>query len=63
MKRKIHQNVWGNWNGYEGTRKVADFGTDEQGAREWLADPVAYETEQNTARQSVGAKTLEVGPL
>lgn len=25
-KRRIHQNVWGNWNGYEGNRKVKEFG-------------------------------------
>lgn len=36
MKRKIKQNVWGNWNGYEGTRKVKEFGTGEFEAREWL---------------------------
>lgn len=25
-KRRIHQNAWGNWNGYEGTRRVIEFG-------------------------------------
>jgi hypothetical protein len=37
MKRKIKQNIWGNWKGYEGTRKVADFGTDEREATAWAA--------------------------
>lgn len=36
MKRRIRQNVWGNWNGYEGTRKVVEFGTDNQDAEHWL---------------------------
>lgn len=35
-KRRIHQNVWGNWNGYEGTRKVKEFGTGGGDAEEWL---------------------------
>ena len=26
MTRRIKQNIWGNWNGYEGTRKVKEFG-------------------------------------
>lgn len=38
MKR-IHQNRWGNWNGYVGTRKVIEFGTRDDEAREWLALP------------------------
>lgn len=38
MKRRIRQNIWGNWKGYEGTRRVEDFGTDEQEARLWLAN-------------------------
>ena len=37
MKRRIKQNIWGNWNGYEGARKVVEFGTNEQGAQEWFA--------------------------
>jgi len=36
MKRRIHQNIWGNWNGYEGNRKVESFGTDEEAALLWL---------------------------
>ena len=35
-KRRIKQNVWGNWNGYEGNRKVIEFGTGEFEANEWL---------------------------
>ena len=34
--RRIKENVWGNLNGYEGVRKVKEFGTDEIAAREWL---------------------------
>jgi hypothetical protein len=29
-------NIWGNWKGYLGTRKVEDFGTDEADAKQWL---------------------------
>ncbi len=36
MKRRIHCNVWGNWNGYLGRAKVEAFGTDEAEARSWL---------------------------
>jgi len=36
MKRRIRQNVWGNWKTYLGARCVHDFGTDETSAREWL---------------------------
>lgn len=35
-KRRIKKNVWGNTNGYEGSRKVYDFGTDEQAAQIWV---------------------------
>ena len=34
-KRRIRQNVWGNWYGYEGTRRTKEFGTDARAAREW----------------------------
>jgi hypothetical protein len=37
MKRRIRQTVWGNWNGYEGTRKAYEFGTDAIEAESWLA--------------------------
>jgi hypothetical protein len=36
MKRRIHQNIWGNWNGYEGKKRVVEFGTDEVRAGHWL---------------------------
>ena len=35
-KRRIKQNIWGNWNGYEGTRKVREFGTDKWDAELWV---------------------------
>jgi len=34
-RRRIKQNIWGNWKGYEGNRKVMDFGTDEIEAEAW----------------------------
>lgn len=39
MKRNIRQNIWGNWNGYEGTRKVKEFGCGVRGemkAKDWI---------------------------
>jgi hypothetical protein len=43
MKRRIHQNVWGNWYGYEGNKRVAAFSegptcSAEQAAERWLKD-------------------------
>lgn len=38
---RVHKNIWGNLNGYIGTAKVADFGTDEFRAKEWLAEILA----------------------
>ena len=38
-KKRIKQNIWGNWNGYIGTRKVIEFGcglAGEYRAQEWL---------------------------
>ena len=28
-------NIWGNWNGYEGRKKVKEFGLDKFDAVEW----------------------------
>ncbi len=41
LKRRIKCNAWGNWHGYEGTKRVASFGettqhTAEQNAQRWL---------------------------
>lgn len=36
LKRRIHQNVWGNINGYLGTRQVHCFGSDALSTDEWL---------------------------
>jgi len=33
---RIKQNIYGNWNGYVGNRKVEDFGLDEVRALAWL---------------------------
>jgi hypothetical protein len=34
--RKIKQNIWGNWNGYEGRSRVQEFGTDDIASAYWL---------------------------
>ena len=44
-KARIHQNVWGNWNAYLGTKKVREFGTDGREAAEWLKNPEVWEKE------------------
>ena len=36
QKKRIRMNIWGNWNGYIGTRKVKEFGGDEFMAIDWL---------------------------
>lgn len=36
MKRRIRQNIYGNWNGYEGRRVVQFFGSDEWAAKYWM---------------------------
>lgn len=41
IKRRIYQNIWGNWYGYEGVRRVIEFsngvfGSAETYANEWL---------------------------
>lgn len=43
--RRIRQNIWGNWRGYEGRKVVKDFGTDEIEAKAWLDDPEKWEAE------------------
>lgn len=35
-KRKIRQNIYGNWNGYEGRRRVKEFGLDKIEAEIWV---------------------------
>jgi hypothetical protein len=35
-KRKIHQNIYGNWRGYVGGKTFKEFGTDEIAAGHWL---------------------------
>lgn len=34
--RKIKQNIWGNWNGYEGRRRVQEFGTNDIASAYWF---------------------------
>lgn len=43
MKRRIRQNAWGNWYGYEGRKKVKDFAktathSQEEHARAWVEE-------------------------
>ena len=35
-KRRVKKNIWGNYNGYEGTKKTQAFGTCEIAAAYWL---------------------------
>lgn len=35
-KKKIAKNYYGNWVGFEGKRKVRDFGKSEESALDWL---------------------------
>jgi hypothetical protein len=34
--RKIKHNIWGNWNGYVGSKRTVQFGTDDVAAAYWL---------------------------
>ena len=36
MKLRIKQNVYGNWNGYRGAKRVEDFGLDDVRAEAWV---------------------------
>lgn len=54
-KRRIHQNVWGNWNGYEGTRKVREFGTDKWDARLWVKGELTDEPAKDKSREDNGS--------
>jgi hypothetical protein len=59
MKRRIRLTLWGNWNGYLGSRKVIEFGTDRRGAEEWLGDPAKFEQSQREAREASMARKCE----
>ena len=37
-KLRIKQDIWGNWKGYYGARRLLDFGTDDVKAEAWLTD-------------------------
>lgn len=63
MKRRIHQNIWGNWNGYEGTRKVIEFGTDEIDAREWLGFVSITPKERQVLTDIVGSEYNSDNPV
>jgi len=53
-KRRIHQNVWGNWNGYEGNRRTEEFGLDWREAHRWVGTLKDYPSE--TDRRNAEAK-------
>lgn len=36
MKRKIKQNIFGNWYGYQANKRTHEFGTDEIAAAFWF---------------------------
>jgi len=38
--RRIKRNAWDNCNGYEGTRRVIEFGCDERAAKAWFNAPI-----------------------
>lgn len=63
MKRRIKENVWGNWYGYEGTRRVISFSesafaSQEELANEWLNHQ--EDAVDSLANMRFGSKT---GPI
>lgn len=38
QKKRIRQNIWGNINGYIGTRKIKEFGCDSLAAEDWMKE-------------------------
>ena len=58
MKRKIRQNIWANWNGYVGTRKVIEFGTDELAANIWIKGDVMLKITDVVRLSTVGIETV-----
>lgn len=38
MKRRIRENIWGNWYGYEGTRRVIEFANTPEFTAEFRAN-------------------------
>lgn len=56
--RRIARNRYDNWNGYKGTRKVVEFGGDEQAARSWM-DGSDDEREANRAKPLDPTPTVE----
>ncbi len=55
IKRRVRLNIWGNWKGYESTRKVYDFGTDERAAKEWEKGGNLPKFDQSVFRVKIGA--------
>jgi len=43
---RIRQNVWGNWNGYIGSRKVYEIGSSEFDAKVWLEEQTSPTTKE-----------------
>lgn len=69
MKYRVKRNQWGNWNGYEGSKRVEEFGTDGNAAADWLTDmrieadpfikPVVDKLTSHNARLFEALKQLE----
>lgn len=60
MKRKIKLNVWGNWNGYVGTKKAVEFGSDEIAAGHWMLtgeykNNAGYESDETIKAAKIAA--------
>lgn len=63
VKRKIKQNIWGNWRGYLGTKCVEEFGTDEISAGHWMVTGekdfnAGYSEENIEAARNASRKSL-----
>jgi hypothetical protein len=56
MKRKVRQNAWGNWRGYEGSRFAHDFGTNEQEAKRWAGGADISKFEPSVFKNRIGKK-------
>jgi|SRR5215471_11714592 len=52
-KRRIRENIYGNWRGYIGARCVEDFGLDEVDAHAWLWQVDALEVYKAMTRERV----------
>jgi len=54
-KRKIKQNIYGNWRGYVGRKSAIEFGTDEITAGHWLLTGNADFNSGYESKETIGA--------